>query len=888
MTDLSPRLTAALADRYRIERELGAGGMATVYLAEDLKHHRKVAVKVLRPELAAALGPERFVREIEIAAGLHHPHILGVFDSGEAGGFLYYVMPHVEGESLRARLAQRGELPIHDAVKILLEVVDALAHAHTHGVVHRDIKPDNVLLSGRHALVTDFGVAKAVSEATGRQQLTTAGVALGTPAYMAPEQAAADPHLDQRVDIYAVGALGYELVTGRPPFTGRNAAEVLAAHLTQPPADPRALRLACPPALAAILLRCLEKRPADRWQSAEDLLAQLEPLATPSTGVTPAYTAPVRAVPTRRVSRAAVVGGAVAVLAALAVWLWPAPRAPRVAFGQRTQVTRDPGLEYDPAISPDGRLVAYTVPQGRGTRIVVRQVDGSALVMIARDTPQTQVFPAWAPDNRRLLFLSERGIEVIPALGGATRVLVQAPPGRFNQIEQVPLPGAWSPDGREIAYALGDSVFAAGVETGARRLIATAKEAHSFAWSADGGWIAFVSGNTLARLPGAFLGNIAPSAVWVVPARGGAPVAVAPPTSTNISPAWLPDGRGLLFLSDRDGGRDVYAVSLARDGTPASAPARVTTGLGANWISVSSDGRTLTYASFTDRSNVWSVPIPSGAPVSVSTARAVTRGNQVIENVAVSPDGRWIVFDAERGGRVDLYRMSLPGGEPEPFVAGAESEFFPRFSPDGRQVAYHAVVNGRRQLFIAPFTGGPPTRVTHDTDEHRTAEWLSDSAIVFMTNLTDSGFVSIATRGADGRWGPSRPLTAATATTRGTVSFHRARGLAAVARTGDLVIVPERGGDPQLVLRAPEIGGYSWVAWSGDGSRIFFLLDNGLDVTGVWSVPAAGGRPRLHVRFDDPTRPWHRFGFLVHGGRFYFTLGELESDVWTAEVKVGK
>src|SRR5215211_817979 len=227
------RVSGALSSTYRIERELGSGGMATVYLAEDLRHHRPVAVKVLRPELAATLGPERFLQEIETAARLQHPHILPVHDSGEAGGFLYYVMPYVEGESLRTRVARHGELPIHDAVKILLEVTDALAYAHEHGVVHRDIKPDNVMLSGRHALVMDFGVAKAVSEATGRQQLTTAGVALGTPAYMAPEQAAGESKIDQRADIYALGIVGYELIVGHPPFTGRPSQEILAAHVMQ-------------------------------------------------------------------------------------------------------------------------------------------------------------------------------------------------------------------------------------------------------------------------------------------------------------------------------------------------------------------------------------------------------------------------------------------------------------------------------------------------------------------------------------------------------------------------------------------------------------------------------------------------------------------------------
>src|SRR5438093_9530532 len=200
-------LKEALRDRYSLGRELGQGGMATVYLARDLRHDRLVAVKVLRPELAATLGSERFLQEIATAARFQHPHILPLLDSGDAGGFLYFVMPYVEGESLRGRLARQGELPIHEAVKILAEVCDALAYAHARGVVHRDIKPDNVLLSGRHALVTDFGVAKALSEATGASHITTAGVALGTPAYMAPEQAAADPHLDHRVDIYATGAL---------------------------------------------------------------------------------------------------------------------------------------------------------------------------------------------------------------------------------------------------------------------------------------------------------------------------------------------------------------------------------------------------------------------------------------------------------------------------------------------------------------------------------------------------------------------------------------------------------------------------------------------------------------------------------------------------------
>ncbi|MGE5231559.1 MAG: serine/threonine-protein kinase, partial [Deltaproteobacteria bacterium] len=230
-------LRAALADRYRIERELGQGGMATVWLAEDLRHRRQVAVKVLEPSLAQALGAERFLREIRIAAGLTHPHILPLLDSGEAGGFLYYVMPYIAGESLRQKLAREGALPVAESARLLREIVDALAKAHRVGVIHRDIKPENVLLADGHALVTDFGVAKAVSDAGGDGTLTMAGMAVGTPAYMAPEQAAGDPHVDQRADLYAVGVVAYEMLTGRPPFTGATPQQVLAAHVTTPP-DP--------------------------------------------------------------------------------------------------------------------------------------------------------------------------------------------------------------------------------------------------------------------------------------------------------------------------------------------------------------------------------------------------------------------------------------------------------------------------------------------------------------------------------------------------------------------------------------------------------------------------------------------------------------------------
>jgi serine/threonine-protein kinase len=326
------RLKAALADLYAIEEEVGSGGMATVYLAEDVKHRRKVAVKVLRSDLAAALGSERFLREIEIAAQLHHPHILPLYDSGEADGFLYYVMPYESGQSLRDRLQREGELPVNEAVRILRDVADALAHAHGLGVVHRDIKPENIMLSGRHALVTDFGVAKAVSEATGRQQLTTAGVALGTPTYMAPEQAAADPNIDHRADVYALGVMAYELLAGRPPFAGPTAQAVLAAHITEAPEPITTHRTTVPAPFAELVMRSLEKKAADRWQTAEELLAQLEALATPSGGITPTDTRPVKAPAMPDGKRGMLFGGAAAaiVVAALGFFVLRPSSAPEI------------------------------------------------------------------------------------------------------------------------------------------------------------------------------------------------------------------------------------------------------------------------------------------------------------------------------------------------------------------------------------------------------------------------------------------------------------------------------------------------------------------------------------------------------------------------------
>jgi serine/threonine-protein kinase len=285
LPEVLERLQSALVGRYTIERELGRGGMATVYLALDFKHDRLVALKVLHPELARALGPDRFVREIRFAAQLNHPHILPLHDSGEADGFLYYIMPYVEGESLRAHLESQKQLPVDDALAITQQVADALTYAHGHGVVHRDIKPENILLAGGHALLADFGIARAIGAAAG-DKLTETGLAIGTPAYMSPEQSSGDRSLDGRADIYALGCVLYEMLAGAPPFTGPTAQSILARHAVDPVPSLHTVRQEVPIAVERAIGKALAKAPADRFATAAEFALALT-AAAPATAALP-------------------------------------------------------------------------------------------------------------------------------------------------------------------------------------------------------------------------------------------------------------------------------------------------------------------------------------------------------------------------------------------------------------------------------------------------------------------------------------------------------------------------------------------------------------------------------------------------------------------------
>ncbi|HYC32743.1 MAG TPA: protein kinase [Gemmatimonadales bacterium] len=464
MPELLDRLQVALADRYRLDREIGQGGMAIVYLAEDIRHGRKVAIKVLHPELSAVLGGERFLAEIKVTANLQHPHILGLIDSGEAGGLLYYVMPFVAGESLRARLMRERQLPVEEALRLTREVASALDYAHRQGVVHRDIKPENILLQDGAALVADFGIALAVHQAGG-SRMTQTGMSLGTPAYMSPEQAMGEREIGPRSDVYALGAMSYEMLAGEPPFTGPSSQAIVAKVLTEQPPSLRHKRPTVSPSVEDAILTALQKLPADRWGSARELSDALSGAGTGRSGPVPTVVMPAaRAAGGPRRSRAAWTGwGVAAVLAGIAAWALVRPR-PELPPSRLAIMV--PGLGGSGASSaqrhiaflPDGESVVYAVGATDGIMRLMRQTLDAEAGTPIQDAVEVGS-PVVSPDGRAILAtqavtrqvlripLDGGGPELVSASGFTTDAAVFAPDGTI-----------WYSDDVGLGVVSGDSV----------------------------------------------------------------------------------------------------------------------------------------------------------------------------------------------------------------------------------------------------------------------------------------------------------------------------------------------------------------------------------------------------------------------------------------------
>ncbi len=665
------RLARALVDRYAIQRELGAGGMATVYLAHDLKHERDVAIKVLHPDLGAALGGERFLSEIRTTARLQHPHILPLLDSGEADGLLYYVMPLVTGETLRARLVRENQLPMDDVLRVAREAGDALQYAHEQGVIHRDIKPENILLQNGHAVVADFGIALAVQSAGG-QRMTQTGLSLGTPQYMSPEQAMGEKTLDARSDVYALGAVTYEMLTGDPPFTGSTVQSIVAKVLTEKPTAPSAVRDTVSAGMERAVLKALAKLPADRFPSARAFVDAIErPAESGATTASGARAGGAGAASARvaagRSRTATVVAGACAVLAVIAVVGWWRAAARDTAASEGPvflTVNLPPSVTFKEApgsmaVSADGRSVAV-VAEGpsRVPMIHVRELGNVSPTLLAGTDGALSV--SFSPDGRSLAFTTSNAVKKVPIVGGPVTVLADM----------------------------------TGEETG-------------ISWGSAG--LIFVGAR----------GRLA-----VVPENGGALRELAGSTTTagqsERYPIALPDGKSVLYTTWGGTVATTHIMRRTIDEAPAQPiglDSNAALGIAGGWLVTGGQGGVVRVA-----------PMSSDGKQLTGPARQVFDGvgNAIqVPQAAVAANGTLVYQPGN--GLAELVSVGLRGDTT--ILSGEQREYLDvRLSPDARKLATSSTGRSGQDVYIVDLVTKATTRMTSDGRNNSRAEWSPDGS----------------------------------------------------------------------------------------------------------------------------------------------------------------
>jgi eukaryotic-like serine/threonine-protein kinase len=692
VTQQTDRLNTALAGRYRIERHLGEGGMASVYLCEDLKHDRKVALKLLKPELAAVLGGERFVQEIKTTASLQHPHLLPLFDSGVADGFLFYVMPYIEGETLREKLNRETQLGVDEAIRIAREVLDALQYAHEHGIVHRDVKPENILLHGGHALVADFGIALAVSAAAGGR-MTETGLSLGTPHYMSPEQATAEKEITPRSDVYSLASVLYEMLAGQPPHVGGPAQQVIMRIITERARPVSEFRKNVPPNVVAALDKALEKLPADRFESAK---AFSEALA--NTGFTAATVSATGG------SVGAGRGGGftwplvgVSVLAAVAigaaVWGWLRPVAQPVVSRFRTvlwdtaQVA--PGLVgVGLAISPDGGTVVFVNRTAAGSQLFAKQRDQLAASALT-GTDSVGHSPTFSPDGAWIAFVSRDGkVKKVPRGGGASVVLADSAfAGAFTSV-------AWLEGGTILYVDAGYGLRAVGQDGGAARQVFAAPNLSDTSARGIVG-VAGLPGGKSALLV-ACTNVCAKSELRVLDLQTLKSTVLVP----DALAGWALPG-GIVAFVRKDGGVlaapfDVGKARFTRPPAPVLDGVRIPSCCAAD-ATVSANG-TLIYvvgqaaAGPVRYQPVWVTRNGTATPIDTAWTIPITQDCTCSGDITLSPDGRRLALSVERvaaSGNGDVFVKQLDAVPfalmPLTFAGDGAS---PVWTADGRSIMY--------------------------------------------------------------------------------------------------------------------------------------------------------------------------------------------------------